>query len=167
MGQGVPLVRQELEGWEQCLGVSAGSGRACWGAERRKDLIGVITDITTTSRSQYRLTRDSRKHKQPCVVVSGKERPIPPVFSSRLSDLTNKCLELFRHYWSCFPLTTKTKDKLQRLEASLTQCYSEVCITFHLHPQHFGRQSHSLSQYVVLKSPQPLLQHFGCELATF
>lgn len=47
-------------------------------------------------------------------------------FSTKLGDLTAKCFELFRHYWGCFPVNPRTKTKLQRLQNSLSESYSEL-----------------------------------------
>jgi formiminotetrahydrofolate cyclodeaminase len=58
--------------------------------------------------------------------------PIFPLqeFTAKLRQLTEKCFELFRHYWACFPLTKQTEKqteaKLTRIVAKLEEAYNEV-----------------------------------------
>lgn len=117
----------QMLGQQMAAAASVGGPEEC--LTNGRDAVTLITAVTLQSHEMYRAERESvrgKKHREPVVVYNGKKLPIPKEFAKKLRELTARALELFRHYWACFPLTKATKEKSERVLVRLNHTYAEA-----------------------------------------
>lgn len=99
-----------------------------------KVALRTLEKLTSEARKSYRVAREgatdtaARSNNALMVFTEGKKDALTPEFRETLKQLSNKCFELFRHYYACFPLTTRSRKKLKRLESALTKANEDLLL---------------------------------------
>jgi len=98
----------------------------------------VMMSVTTLNRGMNRAAIDRQNmadsnnnniKRQPVIYSTSedtKDTVIPSAFLEQLKETFMTCIELLKHYWSCFPVAPSTQKKMERMKDALNKEYESI-----------------------------------------